>query len=243
MMITKMDMANTWRMKVRLEHQVGHHLVEEGIRGHALQSLDRDHPHRLIISSSIIMIAVMMMHNIVLPTHQLGVEEGHPEAEDVLLMPINSGQVLQVMGVNEALELCQHLPPPLLRIIIAPQGLSLRGEDHLMIYVLLRQMIFVLLRGLLVTAEEDEVVVEEVAVVIIEGERMIVATADIVIVVVGPYHRHHHHHLVVQMILLRMLQSTFESLTAALLELLTVRPHVNRTPPSQTRQRRKTQSI
>ena len=144
MMITKMDMANTWRMKARLVHQVGHHhLVEEGIGGHALQSLDRDHPrHLIIISSSIIMIAAMMMH-IVLPTHQLEVEEGHPEAEDVLLMPINSGQVLLAMGVNEALELCQHLPL-LHRITIAPpQGLSLRGEDHLMTYVLLRRMIFV----------------------------------------------------------------------------------------------------
>ena len=94
MMITKMDMANTWRMKVRLpplkEQQVGHHLVE-GVRGHVLQSLDRDHPRHLIIiisSSIIIMIADVMMH-IVLPTHQLEVEEGHPEAEDVLLMPIN----------------------------------------------------------------------------------------------------------------------------------------------------------
>jgi hypothetical protein len=86
MMIMKMDMANTWHMKVRLEHQVGHHLVEEGIGGHVLQSLDRDHLRHLIISSSIIMIVVVTIHN-VLPTHQFGVEEGHPE--DVLLMPIN----------------------------------------------------------------------------------------------------------------------------------------------------------
>ena len=147
MMIMKMDMGHTWRMKVRLppleEQQVGHLLAEE-VRGHVLQSLDQDHLRYLIIISSIIImiaVVVMILHIIVLPTHQLEVEEGHPEAEDVLLISINSGQVLQVMGVNKVLELCQHPPPLLLVTIIVPQGL--REGDHLMTYVLLRRMIFV----------------------------------------------------------------------------------------------------